>query len=150
MPERFLTEIRRRRFGFIFQQFNLIPGLTALDNVMLPAYPRDDAPELRRAPRNCWPVSSSANGATAKMAVRRRTAAGCHLPRADQRSRSADRRRADRQSRLPPGQEFMGILEALIASGNTVLLSSHDPLVVESTLVQRVIGMRDGKVVAHG
>ena len=45
LPERFLTEIRRRTFGFIFQQFNLIKGLSAVDNVMLPAeiigIPRD-------------------------------------------------------------------------------------------------------------
>ncbi|MFY9722405.1 MAG: ATP-binding cassette domain-containing protein, partial [Azonexus sp.] len=39
LPERFLTEIRRRTFGFVFQQFNLVRGLSALDNVMLPAYP---------------------------------------------------------------------------------------------------------------
>src|SRR5512139_3944838 len=39
LPERFLTEIRRRTFGFIFQHFNLIKGMTALENVMLPAYP---------------------------------------------------------------------------------------------------------------
>ncbi|MEI6246420.1 MAG: ABC transporter ATP-binding protein, partial [Acidobacteriota bacterium] len=39
LPERFLTGIRRRTFGFIFQQFHLIRGLSALDNVMLPAYP---------------------------------------------------------------------------------------------------------------
>ena len=39
LPERFLTEIRRSTFGFVFQQFNLIKGLSARDNVMLPAYP---------------------------------------------------------------------------------------------------------------
>ncbi len=39
LPERFLTDIRRRTFGFVFQQFNLVRGLSALDNVMLPAYP---------------------------------------------------------------------------------------------------------------
>jgi putative ABC transport system ATP-binding protein len=39
LPERFLTEIRRSTFGFIFQQPNLIKGLSALENVMLPAYP---------------------------------------------------------------------------------------------------------------
>ncbi|NTW36378.1 MAG: ABC transporter ATP-binding protein, partial [Syntrophobacteraceae bacterium] len=39
LPERFLTDIRRRSFGFIFQQFNLIKGITALENVMVPAYP---------------------------------------------------------------------------------------------------------------
>ncbi|MBE0556101.1 MAG: ABC transporter ATP-binding protein, partial [Proteobacteria bacterium] len=39
LPERFLTEIRRQTFGFIFQQFNLVKGITVLENVMLPAYP---------------------------------------------------------------------------------------------------------------
>jgi putative ABC transport system ATP-binding protein len=39
LPERFLTEIRQNTFGFIFQQFNLIKGITALENAMLPAYP---------------------------------------------------------------------------------------------------------------
>jgi putative ABC transport system ATP-binding protein len=39
LPERFLTEIRRTTFGFIFQQLNLIQGVTALENVMFPAYP---------------------------------------------------------------------------------------------------------------
>ena len=39
LPERFLTDIRRRTFGFVFQQFNLIKGITVLENVMLPAYP---------------------------------------------------------------------------------------------------------------
>jgi putative ABC transport system ATP-binding protein len=39
LPERFAAELRRRRFGFVFQQFNLIAGLSVRDNVMLPAYP---------------------------------------------------------------------------------------------------------------
>jgi putative ABC transport system ATP-binding protein len=39
LPERFLTGVRRETFGFTFQRFNLIQGLSVLDNVMLPAYP---------------------------------------------------------------------------------------------------------------
>ena len=39
LPERFLTELRRRSFGFIFQQFNLIKGLSAVENIILPAFP---------------------------------------------------------------------------------------------------------------
>src|SRR6185369_5793043 len=39
LPERFLNDIRRRTFGFIFQQFNLVRGISVLENVMLPAYP---------------------------------------------------------------------------------------------------------------
>ncbi len=39
MTERFLTGLRRQTFGFVFQQFNLVRGLTVEENVMLPAYP---------------------------------------------------------------------------------------------------------------
>ena len=39
LPERFLTDIRRKTFGFIFQQFNLLKGISVIENVMLPAYP---------------------------------------------------------------------------------------------------------------
>jgi putative ABC transport system ATP-binding protein len=45
LPERFLTEIRRQTFGFIFQRFNLIKGLTALENIMIPAYPTGEKRE---------------------------------------------------------------------------------------------------------
>ena len=37
LPERFLTHIRRKTFGFIFQQFHLIRGISVVENVMLPA-----------------------------------------------------------------------------------------------------------------
>ncbi len=39
LPERFLTEVRRSTFGFVFQQGNLLRGISTLENVMLPAYP---------------------------------------------------------------------------------------------------------------
>src|SRR6185369_4265484 len=39
LPETFLTEIRRTTFGFIFQQFNLIRGISVLENILLPTYP---------------------------------------------------------------------------------------------------------------
>jgi hypothetical protein len=64
LPERFLTEIRRRTFGFIFQQFNLIKGLSALENIILPA-----TPAARRA-RNCWRAPRPCSP-TCKLAHRR-------------------------------------------------------------------------------
>jgi ABC-type lipoprotein export system ATPase subunit len=39
LPEKFLAEIRRNTFGFVFQNYNLIKGITVLENTMLPAYP---------------------------------------------------------------------------------------------------------------
>src|SRR6185369_3072482 len=48
LPERFLTEIRRTTFGFIFQQFNLVKGISALENIMLPAYPTGEGQAVFR------------------------------------------------------------------------------------------------------
>jgi ABC-type lipoprotein export system ATPase subunit len=48
LPERFLTEIRRTTFGFIFQQFNLVKGISALENIMLPAYPTGERQSVFR------------------------------------------------------------------------------------------------------
>ena len=39
LPEKFLAEIRRNTFGFVFQNYNLIKGITVLENTMIPAYP---------------------------------------------------------------------------------------------------------------
>ncbi len=52
LPERFLTDIRRRTFGFIFQQFNLLSGLSVLENVLLPAYPLGES--LSTLKRRGW------------------------------------------------------------------------------------------------
>ena len=66
LPERFLTEIRRRTFGFIFQQFNLIRGLSAdLGTSSCPATPAARrARSCWRAPRPCSPTCSSRTAAT--------------------------------------------------------------------------------------
>jgi putative ABC transport system ATP-binding protein len=44
-------------------------------------------------------------------------------------------------------REFLDILETLAGQGRTILLTSHDPLVVESSVVQRVVTLRDGRIV---
>jgi putative ABC transport system ATP-binding protein len=44
LPERFLTDMRRKKFGFIFQQYHLIRDLSVLDNILLPLYPTDMKP----------------------------------------------------------------------------------------------------------
>jgi putative ABC transport system ATP-binding protein len=151
LPERFLTDIRRRTFGFVFQQFNLIRGMSALENVMLPAYPlggdwrtlRDTAAnlldELKMGARRDAPVEWLSGGEQQRVAIAR---ALINAPRVI----VADEPTANLDTAL--SMEFMAILERLVDQGITVLLSSHDPLVVKSSLVQRVVEMRDGRIVA--
>ena len=150
LPERFLTEIRRQSFGFIFQQFNLIKGLTAIENVILPGFPsgRPRAEliaaaeqifeQLKLSHRRMAKVEWLSGGEQQRVAIARALINNPEVIIADEPTANLD---------TALSREFMAILEGFTADGKTVLLTSHDPLVVESAAVHRVIGMRDGCLV---
>jgi len=150
LPERFLTDIRRRRFGFVFQQFNLVKGLSALDNVILPAYPMGEprAALLERASalferfhlahRIDARVEHLSGGEQQRVAIARALINGPDILIADEPTANLDTRLA---------QDFLSLLAELNGEGRTILLTTHDPLVLESGLMDRVIGLRDGIVV---
>lgn len=149
LPERFLTEIRRKTFGFIFQQFHLIKGLSAVENVMIPAYPlgggrgalRKRAMELLERFEVDRKASSKvewlSGGEAQRVAIARALIN-------DPDALIADEPTAHLDSRL--SREFMEIVKLLGSGGKTVVIASHDPLVYESECVAEVIPMRDGKV----
>ena len=151
LPERFLADLRRRTFGFIFQQFNLIKGLSAIENVMLPAYPlggdwsalRDSAErlldELRLAHRRAARVETLSGGEQQRVAIARALINDPPIIIADEPTANLDTALA---------MDFLAILEALPARGKTVIVSSHDPLVFASAIVDRVVNLRDGRIVA--
>lgn len=150
LPERFLTGVRRRTFGFVFQQFHLIRGLSAIDNVMLPAYPiggdwqavraRADAlfDQLRLSHRRTARVEWLSGGEQQRVAIARALINDPEIIVADEPTANLD---------TALSKEFLGILEMLVSQGRSVLLTSHDPMVVESEVVQRVVTLRDGRVV---
>ena len=150
LPERFLSDLRRRTFGFIFQQFNLIKGLSAIENVMLPAYPlggdwralRDTAErlldELRLAHRGKACVETLSGGEQQRVAIARALINDPPVIIADEPTANLDTALA---------MDFMAILESLSARGKTVIVSSHDPLVFASAIVDRVVNLRDGRIV---
>ncbi len=149
LPERFLTEIRRRTFGFVFQQFNLIRGLSALDNVMLPAYPdgKPHAELLQRAEallqrlqlghRRHARVEWLSGGEQQRVAIARALINDPEVIIADEPTANLD---------TTLSKQFLAILEELSGEGRTVLLTSHDPLVIKSSAVHRVVGLRDGRL----
>ena len=151
LPERFLTGIRRRTFGFVFQQFNLIKGLSAIENVMLPAYPtgrphrelvaRAEAllERLRLGHRRDARAEWLSGGEQQRVAIARALINDPEVLIADEPTANLDTALA---------KEFMAILESFAEEGRTVILTSHDPLVVESSTVHRVVDMRDGQLVA--
>jgi putative ABC transport system ATP-binding protein len=149
LPERFLTEIRRRAFGFIFQQFNLIRGITVLENVMLPAYPMgDDFKSLReRATRILKDFNLSG-----KLSSRIEWLSGGEAQRVaisralinDPAVIIADEPTAHLDTKL--SAEFMDIVKRLKGEGKTVIIASHDPIVFDSPIIDRVVEMRDGRI----
>ena len=150
LPERFLTEIRRQSFGFIFQQFNLIKGLTAIENVILPGFPsgrpraeliaaaEQILEQLKLSHRRMAKVEWLSGGEQQRVAIARALINNPEVIIADEPTANLD---------TALSREFMAILEGFTADGKTVLLTSHDRLVVESAAVHRVIGMRDGCLV---
>jgi putative ABC transport system ATP-binding protein len=152
LPERFLTEIRRKTFGFIFQQFNLIKGITALENVILPAYPTGERHsslkkkamglfELLDIPKKTASrVEWLSGGEAQRVTIARALINDPSIIIADEPTAHLDTKLS---------QELMEIMGRLKKDGRTVLIASHDPIVYESTIVDRVVHVRDGRVEKH-
>lgn len=151
LPERFLTALRRETFGFVFQQFQLVRGLSVLENVMLPATPtgrpyravRERAlgllGDLGLAGRDQAKAQWLSGGEAQRVAIARALINDPRVILADEPT-----------SHLDSGlsRQILDILADLRAQGRTLILSSHDPLVFEAGLVERIVDVRDGEVAA--
>jgi putative ABC transport system ATP-binding protein len=153
LPERFLTGIRRSTFGFVFQQFHLLRGVSTLENVMLPAYPLGGSrPALVRRAR----AVMDQLGIGGRAAERADWLSGGEAQRVaiaralvnDPRVIVADEPTAHLDSKL--SLEFMALVSALRERGKTVIIASHDPIVYGSPVADRVVSMRDGRIVEEG
>jgi putative ABC transport system ATP-binding protein len=152
LPERFLAEIRRSTFGFIFQQFNLIKGITALENIMLPAYPGGEKRAvLEQRARMLLDVFSLGHKASARIEwLSGGEAQRAAIARAlinDPSVVVADEPTAHLDSKL--SSEFMDTMLKLKQEGRTILIASHDPLVYDSDFADRVVDIRDGAVIGE-
>jgi putative ABC transport system ATP-binding protein len=153
LPERFLTAVRRSTFGFIFQQLNLVRGIDVLENVMLPAYPLGmPRPRLRERALGLLALLQLENRASARVewlsgGEAQRVAIARALVN-DPPVIIADEPTAHLDTKL--SLEFMEIVGRLKGEGRRLIIASHDPLVHESPVADRVIAMRDGRVEAPG
>ncbi len=140
-----LAKIRNRKLGFVFQQFHLLPSLTALENVMLPlAYAELPEREQRqRSQRALEQVglgsklqmrpSQLSGGQQQRVAIARAMVNRPALLLADEPTGALDSQTS---------QEVLSIFADLHQQGMTILMVTHDPGVGEAA--QRIIRVRDG------
>lgn len=149
LPERFLTGIRRRSFGFVFQQFHLVRGLSALENVMLPALPTGEGrgaiagramlllQRFRVDGRAGNLVEHLSGGEAQRVAIARALINDPQVIIADEPTAHLD-------SRL--SAEFMALIAGFRDEGRTVVIASHDPLVFSASAIDEVVVVHDGRI----
>ncbi len=144
-----LSDIRNIEIGFIFQGFNLIPNLTAQENVELPliyrGVPRKERSALATesleivglSHRMDHKPSEMSGGQQQRVAIARAIAAKPPVILADEPTGNLDSRST---------QEIMNVLKELHRSGRTVILITHDDEIAAQ--VKRVIRIKDGRIEA--
>lgn len=146
-----LSAIRNRQIGFIFQGFNLIPSLTALENVELPLIYRGvGREERRRAARESLERVGLSNrmrhrpaemsgGQQQRVAIARAIAAHPPILLADEPTGNLD---------STSGADVMDILRSLNRDGHTVILITHDSGIAAT--IDRVVHIQDGRIISDG
>ena len=150
LDDRKLTRLRRDRLGFVFQAFNLVPVLTAQENIVLPltlAGRKPDAEWLEAliakvelGDRLTHRPSELSGGQQQRVAVARALASRPAVVFADEPTGNLDSRASD---------EVLALLrEAVDEFGQTVIMVTHDAHA--ASVADRVVVLRDGAVVHDG
>ena len=149
MDDNALSDIRNREIGFIFQGFNLIPNLTALENVELPLIYRGvgKAQRVELSKKALEKVglknrmdhkpAEMSGGQQQRVAIARAIAQAPPIILADEPTGNLDSHST---------QEIMGILKELYEEGRTVILITHDNEIASKA--RRVIRIKDGHIEA--
>ena len=145
------AEIRNRMLGFIFQQYNLIPKLSVLENVELPLLYAGLPPRERRAralsaldrvglsdkQKNL--PSQLSGGQQQRVSIARALAGRPSVILADEPTGALDSR---------TGREVLGFLQKLNAEGDTVVLITHDNSI--AVKARRIVRLQDGRIIYDG
>jgi putative ABC transport system ATP-binding protein len=143
-----LASIRNRTIGFIFQQFNLLPQMTAINNVMLPLVYAGVPLEQRRkraeevlsmvglGNRMHHKPSELSGGQQQRVSIARALANHPKLLLADEPTGALDSTTA---------AEFMNLIEGLVNDGMTVVVVTHDP--ETANRARRIIRVKDGVII---
>jgi putative ABC transport system ATP-binding protein len=147
LREKKLTQLRRDRVGFIFQSFNLIPTLTALENIELPIKLAHRKPDGKWIDNVVATVglgtrlehrpSELSGGQQQRVAVARALASRPHIVFADEPTGNLDSR---------TGAEILSFMrQAVREFGQTIVMVTHDP--VAAAYADRAVFLADGRIV---
>ncbi|GGW87569.1 ABC transporter ATP-binding protein [Streptomyces caelestis] len=147
LKDKQLTKLRRDKIGFIFQAFNLLPTLTALENITLPMDIAGRRPDkqwldtviemVRLSDRLTHRPAQLSGGQQQRVAVARALASKPDIVFADEPTGNLDSR---------SGAEVLGFLRHSVRElGQTVVMVTHDP--VAASYADRVIFFGDGQIV---
>jgi putative ABC transport system ATP-binding protein len=143
-----LADIRNRKVGFVFQSFNLLPQITAYENVELPLLFKGDSASARKArvealfeqvglaDRMKHKPTELSGGQMQRVAIARALACEPALILADEPTGNLD---------TSSGRDIMSLFEDLAAHGHTLVLITHDNAIANRT--RRIVRIQDGKVV---
>jgi putative ABC transport system ATP-binding protein len=143
-----LADIRNRKVGFVFQSFNLLPQISAYENVEMPLLFKGAGARERRervellfeqvglADRMHHKPTELSGGQMQRVAVARALACDPALILADEPTGNLD---------TTSGQDVMGLFEDLSAQGRTIVLITHDPALARRT--KRMVRIQDGGIV---
>jgi macrolide transport system ATP-binding/permease protein len=144
-----LAELRRDYFGFIFQRYHLLPHLSAMHNVEIPAiYAGTPEPQRHARARELLArlglerhlthrPSQLSGGQQQRVSIARALMNGGEVILADEPTGALD---------TTSGKEVMHILQELHAAGHTVILVTHDPKVAANA--ERIIEVSDGEILS--
>ena len=151
MDKNELAEIRNELLGFIFQQYNLLPKLTLMENVELPLIyaglsRREQQARAKKALQQVGlgeklynKPSQLSGGQQQRASIARALAGDPAVILADEPTGALDSH---------TGREVLGILQKLHRQGNTVVLITHDNSI--AVQAERIIRLEDGRIVYDG
>ena len=150
LPDAFCSELRHKRLGLVFQNFNLIEGLSVYENLLAPFALTNFKANVREemikkalnlaniSHKRDENVSNLSGGERQRCAVARALSMDADIILADEPTANLDRQNA---------RAFLGLLESFKALKKSVIVATHDSIFDELNATDRVVSLQNGEIV---